>query len=396
MHRRAFRSVAPIAEEKDPNATVTHPQFPDEKATESLLDLVRNGERRLGKLRKTAGPGRHESSGIGLDDRSRRVGSMRVSLRLWLVAAVTVSVAACGGDPAADNTGGEQSTTASVVETSTTTSTEATTTEATTTTTTTTTLPAIDVEVVNAAFRSYFDLIAAADYAGARELATGSAGLYASFTEHLDLISPQPDWKFESGPEAAGGEAVALSDGRFGSEASLVYVDGDSRLAVSNPVVSLVETVPLLDEWGVDLGSGIDQPLLSKRLKLIGFAPTIDSSSCFDTGMWAYVPGGSDTSETVRIIAIGLACSPNGDLTPQIENTRLYSSDGEVDVAPVTFLLQGGGQSAPMGTPTLYLAIFDISADAASADLTWETPFDRSNVPATSFHAWPIGPFDLG
>ncbi len=321
---------------------------------------------------------------------------MAVFKKTLLIATVT-TLAACGGSTAVDDTGAEPTATTASAAVSSTTTTTATFTTTTTVppATTTTTRPSLDTETVNSVFRSYFDRIAAADYEGARELAAGPAAEYAAFTEHLNLISPQPNWQFESGPEPATGQAIALSDGRFGSEAELVYVDGDSRLAVTNPVVSLAETVPLLDDWGVDLGSGTDQPSLSQRLMSLGASLTIDPTSCYDTGMWAYVPGGSDTSETVQIISIGLACSPNGDLTPQVGNSRLYSDDGTVEVAPTTFLMQEGRASAPMGTPTLYLAVFEIPSAATAAGLKWETPFDRSNVPATSFHAWTIGPFDL-
>jgi hypothetical protein len=214
--------------------------------------------------------------------------------------------------------------------------------------------------------------------------------------EHLGLISPQPSWQFESETDWGTGEAVALDDGRHGVEGTLVYTGADgARLEVSNPVVQVANGAVVLDEWGVDLGSGVEQPPLSQRLKLIGFSPMVDASSCFDGGMWAYIPGGVPTDVNVRIITIGRACSPNGGQVPQIPASRLHSEDGAVDSPVTTFLMQGGVDTVEVNTPTFYLAVFDLPRDAASANLTWETPFDRTDVPATSFHAWEIGPFDI-
>lgn len=318
-----------------------------------------------------------------------------VRIRWAVCALLGICLVACGGDDTAASTTTEAPVTTTLAVETTSTS------EATTTTsvrpTTTTTVAAVDAASVAEVFRSYFDAVVAKDYEAARGLSSGSAAEYASFTEQLDLISSQPDWQLESEPAPVAGDAVGLDDGRYGAETSLAYADPnrDARLEVSNPAVQVTDDAMTLDEWGLGLGGDAEAPSLSQRIKLLGFTAVPDPSSCFDSGMWAYVPGGTDTDEQVRIIGIGLACSPDGGLVPLVSDSRIYSEDGAVDAPPTTFLLQGGGDMVPANTPTYYLAIFDLPRSAVAANLIWETPFERTNVPATTIHAWEVGLFDL-
>ncbi len=321
---------------------------------------------------------------------------MRSKRTLW-ISAITLVLAACGGGDTTVATSTTSAGSASSTSEQSTTSTRPAPTTTTTlaTTTTTTTIGAPAAADVVAQFRSYFDLIAAGDYEGAAAMSSGSANDYANFVSDLASISPQPNWALEAESQPLDGDAEILEDGRAATPASLTYADGGNRLAVGNPAVLLSADGSTLDEWGIDLGTRVSGPTLGQRLKSIALSPNPDPTSCFPDGLWAYIPGGSDTSVDVSIITIGRMCDLNDDLIVQGEASRLYTEDGAVDITASVVFIEGGGDTVQKGSPTRFLATFTVPFEDVSKELIWDTPFDRVGKPATTFANFAVGPFDL-
>ncbi len=313
-----------------------------------------------------------------------------------LVLVVGLIVAACGGDSSDTTTTAPASETTAPSETTSTTELVTTTTEP---PTTTTTLPDVDTAAVLSIFQTYFDKIAVKDYEGAREASTDAANDYATLTEHLDAISPQPDWQLESASDPSCCAVVPVDGGLFGAEVALAYGEANGgQLAVANPVIDPRGASPLLVEWGVDLGSGVDQAPLSARLKNLHpdfpFDP-VDPNSCNSLPLWAYVPGGSDTSQTTRIIVMGTMCSSDRDLQPDPNLTKLYTDDGSLEVAPTTMLWNNGPEPIPGGTTGLFLIIFEVASDQLNQNLKVESQFKYTDLAAWSIFEAEIGSFDL-
>lgn len=317
-----------------------------------------------------------------------------------LCALLILGTVACGGDTATTSTTSAPTSTEASPTTTTSAPPPTTTTTAppSTTTTepaTTTTIPTLEGDAIHSIFSSYLDAIVAKQWDQARSLATGSAADYATFTEHLDAISPQPVWQLDSATEPDCCEVVEIGADQFATATAISYNEPNgASLAVSNPVVSTNEGDLLLVDWGVDVGTGDTGPALSQRLRDISVFP-FDPSVCTSGSNWAYVPGGTETSETVRIIMIGAVCDSTGEVTPDQSRTTIFTTDGSLDLQATTVLWEGGPDPIPTGEVRLFLAIFDIPAEAATQELFAGAGFQPSSGQSYTFTI-EIGAFDLG
>jgi len=302
-------------------------------------------------------------------------------------------LAACGGGTISEATTSSVAQTTSTVEQSPTVTTAPATTTTSAPTTTTTTMP-VSAESIHELFAAYFDGIVAKDWQSARDLATGPAADYATFVEHLDKISTQPDWKLDSITEPDCCEVVELADEKFATAASIAYAAPDgSRLAVENPVATEVNADLALEYWGEDLGDEGGSSL-AVRLKNLS-TPEYDPGSCASGGHWAYIPGGTDTSEEVSIIVIGSVCDPNNDLVGDPSLMTIFTADGAIDIPATTLLWEGGPEAIPAGETRLFLAIYTVPLETASEELLGGVRFQLPGTERFQFTI-EIGGFQLG
>lgn len=316
------------------------------------------------------------------------------------LAALAVIVTACGGtatttEPAPTSTTQVATTMAPATTEATTTTTEPPATTTTEPATTTTATPTVDAATIHTVFADYMAAIVAKDWDLARSLSVGNAADYATFVEDLDAVSPQPDWQLESISEPDCCQAVTVDDG-FASTTSITYVSESSTLAVANPVVVIEDETPRLLDWGRDIGTVESGPALSARLIALTDSQFDLREVCGIAPIWAYVPGGADSSETVRIITIGTACQVDRSLTGDPSLSRIYNADESMNEVATTMLWQGGPEPIPAGENRMWLVIYDVPVSAVTQTLSMEAAFPNEGGQITSFSQAEVGPIDLG
>lgn len=303
-------------------------------------------------------------------------------------------LAACGGRTISEATTSSGAQTTSTVEQSPTVTTAPATTTTSATSTTTTTIP-VSAESIHELFAAYLDGIVAKDWQSARDLATGPAADYATFVEHLDKISTQPDWQLDSITEPDCCEVVDLADERFATAASIAYTEANgSRLAVENPVATRVNGDLALEYWGEDLSDEGSGPSLAVRLKNLS-TTEYDPGFCTSGGHWAYIPGGTDTPEEVSIIVIGSVCDPNNELVGDPSLMTIFTADGAIDIPATTLLWEGGPRAIPAGETRLFLAIYTVPLETAAQELFGGVRFQLPGTERFQFTI-EIGSFQLG
>ena len=334
-------------------------------------------------------------------DRAPRPHTTR--LGVWPIVLVVVILAtACGGgtdDDTAATTLLATPVTSAASPATTVAVTPTTATSTTTTTvppTTTMALPDPTSEEIHHLFITYWEAIIAKDWDGARALATGPASHYATMTEQLDRISSQPAWQLQTATEPDCCEVISLDDETFVTEAAFAWTGDSLALAAQNPVAVAGPDGLVLETWGDPRGDASQPPPLGARLQDLssGDVGGGNPDGCSTGYNWAYVPGGTDPSETVRIIVIGHACHPDEALTPLVDRARMLFNDQTEELQPTAVLWETQPDALPAGSTTQALMVFDVPRSVAEGEMIAELVYEPAS--SVAMQIWTmIEPFAL-
>lgn len=318
--------------------------------------------------------------------------------RFTVLVFMLVSAAACGGE-SADTTAAAEEPVTTAAETTlvTTTTTAPATTSTTETTTTTAVAPMPTAEEVAALFSGYWNALGSEDWEAARSMSTGYAADYATFSEQLDGISPNPPQVIVESTQT--GPVVDVGEGKTGTEMRIVLEPSDGSSAgftVQNPVVVSEDGQFLLDYWGDGLGNDEWPASLAQRLQSVEpYEPT----NCSSGTNWAYLQQYGPTADTLSLVAIGYVCVPDSDVTPNPERFRLFLgglAGGNDPVFASTVLWENGPEAIPAGEARQFVAVYQYPLESVTEVLGLNYGFvPASGSPfefSTEVPAFPIEP----